>query len=118
MLSKSDGWLRRRGMDRREGCRGVPGRNVGVRLIGISSNGGYFGRTAVLNNQGHGPGGQQKDTGGNKHRNNANGEDITRVQIIALILHYLAFDARRRRRGRWRASGGRLEQYQNLHEYP
>jgi len=45
-----------------------------------------------------------------KHRNSANGEDITRLQIIALILHYLAFDVRRRRRGRWRTGGGRLEQ--------
>jgi hypothetical protein len=45
-----------------------------------------------------------------EHRNSANCEDITRMQIIALMLHYLAFDVQRRRRGRGRTGGGRLEQ--------
>ena len=68
-----------------------------------------FGRTAALNNQRHGPGGKKKDTG-DKHRNSANCEDTTRMQIIALMLHCLAFDVRRRRCGGWRPGGDRLEQ--------
>jgi hypothetical protein len=31
------------------------------------------------------------------------------VQIIALMLHYLAFDVLRRRRGHWHTGGDRLE---------
>jgi hypothetical protein len=92
MLSKSDGWLRRRGVDRGEGCRGGarPERWCPI----------YWGQfkrwdiLAVLLCSIAG----SKRTWGDKHRNSANGEDIIRVQIIALILHYLAFDVRRQRR--------------------
>jgi hypothetical protein len=51
----------------------------------------------------------RKKTRGSEHRNGANGEDITRVQIIALILRFLALDVRQWRRGRWRAAGERIE---------
>ena len=53
----------------------VSGRNEGLKrfeknnkrvsnLLGLFERGAIFGRAAGLNNQGHGPGGQQKDTGG------------------------------------------------------
>ena len=44
------------------------------------------------------PGSLSQGFGKSKERNYASGEDIYKVQIIALILHFLAFDLRRRRR--------------------
>jgi hypothetical protein len=44
-----------------------------------------------------------------QHRNDANGEDIISVQIIASILHFLALNVPQWRRGRRRAVGERIE---------
>jgi hypothetical protein len=62
----------------------------------------------VIAHRRHGAGESQK-AARQRHRNNSNGEDIIRVQIIALILRFLASDVRQCRRGRWRAVGERIE---------
>lgn len=53
--------------------------------------------------------GESQKAARQRHRNSANGEDIRRVQIVALILRFLASDVRQWRRGRWHALGERIE---------